>query len=349
MAASSATTIRAIFISRDETANKLMASTLPQNHQAVVVTHFDQPLALIEVPVPPLVLPFHILVRNYVVGVNPVDWKSKKYRFAIYDFPWINGRELCGQVVRAGAKLVVEHGEMVIVLLTSYRELVTLTFQEFTVIDLRLVWKLPPHLTPDSGATLGVGLTTAGIILYQAFEFGFDESIQNKTILIYGGSTVTGLYLTQLAKTHGLTVVSVASKVHETYLTELGSDHLINRHAQDYERIVRSYKVDYAVDCVLKQTASQLVDWTSLSTKVAGIVGVPDHPKIQPVIIKLFHENIDFGVEFISHTQKLLNVGRLVPVRPRVFKGGLPELERVLQVLEAEGASAEKFIVSLVK
>ena len=44
----------------------------------------------------------------------------------------------------------------------------------------------------------------------------------NNTILIWGGATVVGLYVAQLAKIYGLNVIAVASTKHETYLKQLG-------------------------------------------------------------------------------------------------------------------------------
>ena len=78
---------------------------------------------------------------------------------------------------------------------TSYRDNRTSTFQQYTAIDSRLVWKLPESFSYEDGATIGVGLVTAGIILYNSFEFELSATptkqtttaSNNNTILIWGG------------------------------------------------------------------------------------------------------------------------------------------------------------------
>lgn len=322
------------------------ANTLISSQKAVVVTAFDEPLAIHEVPVPALPLEYHVVVKNLAVGVNPVDWKLKLYRFAIYSFPWINGRELSGVVVSAGAKLVIPCHELVVVLSTSYRDLTTLTFQEYTVVDSRLLWRLPHSLLVSLGASIGVGLTTAGVIIYNTFAIGYDQDLAGKTLLIYGGATVVGLYLVQLAKHHGATVVAVALTENEAYLKLLGVDQVIDRHLGSVEAALEALDVDYAVDCVSKETLSKLVAHSN-APQVCGIVGGIENDRVRPVVIKQFHENFEFASQFINHTQRLLDHGEVKPVRTRVFSGGLAKVPTALEQLAGEGARGEKFVVTM--
>lgn len=321
-------------------------TTFASLQKAVVVTAFDEPLAIHEVPVPALPLEHHVVVKNLAVGVNPVDWKLKLYKFAIYSFPWINGRELSGVVVAAGLKLVIPVHELVVVLSTSYRDLTTLTFQEYTVVDSRLLWKLPHSLSVLLGASIGVGLTTAGVIMYNTFAIGYDENLAGKTLVIYGGATVVGLYLVQLAKFHRATVVAVALTENEAYLTSLGVDQVIDRHLGAVEAALAALNVDYAVDCVSKQTLATLIDHTN-APQVCGIVGGIDNDRVKPVVIKQFHENFEFALEFIQHTQRLLDDGTVKPVRTKVFSGGLATVPTALAQLAGEGARGEKFVVTM--
>lgn len=151
-----------------------------QRHQSILsITHFKQPLQIqSDYPIPEI-SPYEILVQNRAIGLNPIDWKGKKYGFGIYHFPWINGRESSGEVVKLGNKVnskTSHHlaiGDKVIVSSTSYRDNRTSTFQQYTAIDSRLVWKLPPQYTYEDGATIGVGLVTAGILFYNSFDSNY--------------------------------------------------------------------------------------------------------------------------------------------------------------------------------
>lgn len=185
------------------------------NQSALAVINYNKPLKVVlDHPIPKLG-DYDILVNNKAIGLNPIDWKGKKYGFGIYHFPWINGRESSGVIVETGKNVdEFEVGDRVMISSTSYRDNRTSTFQQYTAIDSRLVWKLPNSFSFEDGATVGVGLVTAGVLLYNSFEIDLNEKKEgNKkaTLLLWGGATVVGLYVTQLAKIHGLKVISIAT------------------------------------------------------------------------------------------------------------------------------------------
>lgn len=59
-----------------------------KKHQSILlITHFKDPLKVqSRYPIPEL-QPYEILVNNKAIGLNPIDWKGKKYGFGIYHFP----------------------------------------------------------------------------------------------------------------------------------------------------------------------------------------------------------------------------------------------------------------------
>ncbi|KAG5419277.1 hypothetical protein I9W82_003044 [Candida metapsilosis] len=362
-----------------------------QRHQSILsITHFKEPLKLqSEYPIPEI-SPYEILVQNKAIGLNPIDWKGKKYGFGIYHFPWINGRESSGDIVKIGSKVdttskePLSLGDRVIVSSTSYRDNRTSTFQHFTAIDSRLVWKLPRHFTYEDGATIGVGLVTAGILFYNSFAFGLTATPkQHKgTLLIWGGSTIVGIYVAQLAKLHGLTVISIAGDKHAQYLKSLGVDHVIDRFGTDEEIETKVEElspngIDYGIDCVSKETAIKVLNIldanssklhkaanSKSSTEVqdsvkassplfAGVVGVPKEDQVpqsvilKPVVIKRFHEDLEFGAKFINVTTKFLSHSQIKPARYKQYNGGLEIIEDALNDLEKIGANGEKYVVSI--
>lgn len=351
----------------DVTASK-RTKTLPPaaiRQKALHITDFKEPLTVIDdYPVPEL----HendILVRNRAIGLNPIDWKGKKFGFGIYHFPWINGRESSGVVVDVGKGAIqFKPGDRVIISSTSYRDNRTSTFQEYTAIDSRLVWKLPSRFTFEQGATIGVGLVTAGTIFYDSFQFPLDPEVKklDGTVVIWGGATVVGLYATQIAKIHGLKVISVASVGNEDYLKELGVDHVINRHLPESEiadKVLALEKdIKYGIDCVSKASAAEVVKILQRSAKdkdykplFSAIVGSPkdiaEDVDAREVIIKNFHENVEFGKSFVDLTTHYFNKNLVKPVRYKHYKGGLHLIDDALKDLEAHGAKGEKFVVSI--
>lgn len=359
-------------------------------HQSILsITHFKEPLRIQTGYPIPEIEPHEILVYNRAIGLNPIDWKGKKYGFGIYHFPWINGRESSGDIVKIGKDVKgLAVGDQVIVSSTSYRDNRTSTFQQYTVIDSRLVWKLPQNFTYEDGATIGVGLVTAGILLYNSFGFDLDLDLdldfgqkiearsniannnadkgEEKTILIWGGATVVGIYVAQLAKLYGLKVISIASLRHKSYLEELGVDVLIDRHlsTEEIEKQIEDASpngISFGVDCVSKETSAKVVNFLDQRSKslpenlvkpaFAGIVGKPKETPslvdVREVVIKRFHEDTEFGAKFIKTTTHFLDKHLIKPVKYKQYRGGLEILEDALKDLETIGANGEKYVVSV--
>lgn len=332
---------------------------------ALLIVQFDHPFVLDKnFPVPKL-SEYEILVENKSVGLNPIDWKGKKYRFGIYHFPWLNGRESSGKVVKKGAKVDgLKCGDRIAISSTSYRDNRTSTFQQFTAVDSRLVWKLPLHITFESGATLGVGLVAASILLYESFGFDLSQEYTNEgTIVIWGGGTAVGLYITQLAKIHGMRVISIASRDNEQYLKSMGAHTVIDRNLppEDIEKKLSDLcpqGIQFGVDCHSKATAATLVDFldkipdrSGKSSLFTGLVGVPktfpSNVEYKEFIIKKFHENIDLGQRVIHLTSEFLKNGLVRPLRSKPYSGDLDMIDTALKDLEEQGAKSEKYVINL--
>ncbi|ODQ80890.1 hypothetical protein BABINDRAFT_35064 [Babjeviella inositovora NRRL Y-12698] len=333
---------------------------------AILISSLGEPLEVHDNHPIPNLDEFEVLIENKAIGLNPVDWKSKKYGFSIYSFPWVNGRESSGVIVKQGDRVTEDLiGKKVFLASTSYRDNRTSTFQEYTVMDSRLVWELPEKLSFEEGATLGVGLVTAGALLYDSFgiDFADRESNLGKSIVIWGGSSVVGIYATQLASIAGFSVISVASRRNQKLLESLGASLVVDRHQNPSAIFQQTLELapnglDFGIDCVSKETSLNVVDLLKLSfdisgkvAKFAGIVGVPRTIpwEVEPVevTIKRFHENVEYGEMFVRNTSMLLHEGTLKPVRQKKFFGGIEMIIAGLEDLESFGASAEKYVVSI--
>lgn len=330
---------------------------------SLLIISLEDPLKVVHTHPIPELKPHDILVRNRAVGINPIDWKGKKYGFGIYHFPWINGRESSGDIVQRGQLVddTYSIGDKVVVSSTSYRDNRTSTFQQYTAIDSRLVWKLPSSLAYEDGATIGVGLVTAGVILYRSFGFDLVPETPpiRQSILIWGGATVVGIFVTQLAKLHGLQIIAVADPRNEAYLKDFGADFVIDRYLDPAQVLGNAQKlatdgIQYGVDCISKETSQTVIKILesnkARSSLFAGIVGVPKiatSVDIRPVVIKQFHEDLDFGKRFVDITSQHFENGLLKPVRFKQYKGGIHRIEDALKDLEILGANGEKYVVSV--
>jgi NADPH:quinone reductase-like Zn-dependent oxidoreductase len=86
---------------------------------------------------------------------------------------------------------------------------------------------IPDDVSFEEACTFGVGLNTAAYGLYKVLGLPWPNtpsSGEQKTVLIYGGSTATGTLAVQLAKWSGLRVVTTASPKNFDLLKQRGAD-----------------------------------------------------------------------------------------------------------------------------
>lgn len=379
------------FKSRKISEDDISAVKIPKLQRGLIVSTFDKELTLAsDLPVKQHLEEYEILIQNKHIGLNHVDWKSKKYRFNIYSFPWVNGRESSGVVVKRGSKVDKKQFPIlteVFLASTSYRNLETSTFQEYTVFDSRLVWKVPQQRLPngrisrrfdlDFAAGVGVGLVTAGSAISSLVDLASNIKVDLPklgNIVIWGGSSSVGLYAIQLARASKRfnKIIVVSASKHKEYLVELGATYVVDRHQSEQEIAEEISSlcpdgVDYGVDVISKETAKSLtkiLDNGGGDTKrLVCVVGTPQISPdsfgknskrkfvIESVNIKKFHEDLKFGSWFVNYTSGLFEKGELKPIKAiKIFKSldNFGEgIKNGLRELEERGASAEKFVASL--
>jgi NADPH:quinone reductase-like Zn-dependent oxidoreductase len=206
---------------------------------------------------------------------------------------------------------------------------------------------------------MGVGSVAAAGALFDNLEIprsSVKSHLDTKQwILIWGGSSVTGMYAIQLAKQAGLHVIAVAGLQNAVYLKELGVDLLLDRH-QPEEAVsrIRSLGVSIGIDCVGKETSTYAVQSLADKGKLVCLVQKPSTPQdatksveICEVLVKRFHEDSIYGQGLMDFVSSLLFDKALRPVRHEVIKGGLHGIDVGLQDLQQERVSGKKLVVLL--
>ncbi|KAL4861987.1 hypothetical protein BDV12DRAFT_203465 [Aspergillus spectabilis] len=88
--------------------------------------------------------------------------------------------------------------------------------------------KTPENISDVEAATLGISIATVGQGLYRTLGLPLPTEplakSEHEFILIYGGSTATGIFGIQFAKLSGLKVIATASPHNFVYLKSLGAD-----------------------------------------------------------------------------------------------------------------------------
>lgn len=171
------------------------------------------------------------------------------FNFGIPELPYISGREFAGEIVQSPTKSSrLKTGEKVIAISTDYRDLRKAAYQEYSVAFDYNVVKLPPQVSVQEGATLGVAFVAAVLALGVSMGVDFSNVLDGPDLLkllrdidpdrlpadiraecidgiqeheranagdwlaIWGGSAVSANLTIQLARLAGLKVVAVVDK-----------------------------------------------------------------------------------------------------------------------------------------
>ncbi|KAL5354938.1 chaperonin 10-like protein [Aspergillus floccosus] len=216
-----------------------------------------------------------VLIKIQAIGLNPVDWKGPAYNFGIPSFPWVNGRDLAGVVVKADESARLRVGDTVLVPSTDYRDIRKAAFQEYAIATHYNAARIPQGKPIHAASSLGVAFVASALALGISLGLDFSQitvcrgpnlldiicqvdkehippDIKDECysglkeverlrpeqwIAIWGASTTTGFITLQLAKMARLKVICVADIArHGSRLLELGADVLVDRH--DTERAV---------------------------------------------------------------------------------------------------------------
>ncbi|EXJ80494.1 hypothetical protein A1O1_08639 [Capronia coronata CBS 617.96] len=186
------------------------------------------------------------LVRNLVIGLNPIDWKAPDFNFGIPELPYISGRELVGEVaISPKRRSRFKPGDKAIVISTDYRDLRKAAYQEYVVATDFNAARLPPSVSPEAGSALGVAFVAAALCLGVCAGLDFSTIADGPDLLsmvrqidpsrlpedvrdeclhgidkesriqkgdwlaIWGGSSTSAFMLNQIARLAGLRTISV--------------------------------------------------------------------------------------------------------------------------------------------
>ncbi|KAK0666468.1 putative zinc-binding oxidoreductase ToxD [Cercophora samala] len=347
--------------------------TLPNETKAVIISSIGK-AEIKTVPVPTL-RDDYILVRTTAVALNPTDWKhidgvnlgpnqssvigtrvGCDYAGIVEEVgpgvtkPFKKGDFICGPVHGSNA-VQPEDG----------------TFSEYIVVKGDVQIKVPGNLKDYQSATLGIGITTVGQGLYQALSLPLPSPTSpvpdpdtRRKILIYGGSTSTGLLGIQFAALSGYTIATTCSphNFHRVRsLVSNGSLSVFDYRSPSLAPDLRAWAGDdlaVAWDCVASTDSAKLC--ASVLAKEGGkyrsLLRVPDevvkgvNGKIdsgftfaytalgeafkKAVDIPAVEGDFEFAKQFWELARELLAQGKVKTVEAEVNRGGKGGLEGVL-------------------
>ncbi|MBW4032946.1 MAG: NADPH:quinone reductase [Acidobacteria bacterium] len=213
--------------------------------------------------------PGEVRVRVAVSGVNPTDWKSRA-----------NGPMEFAEVTpnQDGAGTVDAVGEGVsefavgdrVWMYFSARNRPTGTAQEYTVLPVDRVVRLPAGTSFDIGATMGVPALTAHRAL-TVLEGGPSRlhpgALEGKIVLVAGGAGAVGHAAIQLARWAGATVITTISTEEKAALARAaGAHHIVNYRSADAAAAIAAIAPD-GVDIVVEVS---IVRNAALDAEIVG-------------------------------------------------------------------------------
>ncbi|QRV72332.1 Zinc-binding dehydrogenase [Ceratobasidium sp. AG-Ba] len=213
--------------------------------------------------------PGQALVKVTAAAINPVDWKLKDhYGFLLKEYPAILGSDGAGIVETIGPEVSdLKKGDRVFFQGRYNPDFAT--FQQYTLVDSKLLAKTSDSVTDDEASTIPVAIIAAGFALFQksSVQFPLNEPTgSGKSVLIIGGSSSVGQYgklivanplqalmdvlllsAIQLARIAGFSpIVTTASAKHAEHLRGLGATHIVDRSA-DVKTIQAAFKEPVAL------------------------------------------------------------------------------------------------------
>ncbi|NVN03031.1 MULTISPECIES: alcohol dehydrogenase catalytic domain-containing protein [Asaia] len=162
----------------------------------------------------PMLQPDEVLVRNYVVGLNPVDWKALGARLAPWAPGHVPGVDGVGIVVATGRAVDDEWlGRRV-----AYHQSLMRpgSYAEYTPVRRRALIGIPRTLDFETAASVPCPALTASLALAKL------PSRAGAGLLIAGAGGGVGNYLVQLAVARGFCVTAMCHERHWTRLRSMG-------------------------------------------------------------------------------------------------------------------------------
>jgi D-arabinose 1-dehydrogenase-like Zn-dependent alcohol dehydrogenase len=179
-------------------------------------------------------------------------------------------------------------------------------------------------------------------------------------IAIYGGSSTSALFISEIARLAKLKVILLADSVkHGGRLGEREGSILVDSHdpirAIKIVRSITKGRLKFAVDTVGKETAFHLMQMLGKQegrrAHLVGLTGVPketvDGVVFHSVPIKLFHEVPSVGLALMTWLERALETDAIALPEVEHAEGGLDGINAALDRMRSGEISGRRLVVSV--
>lgn len=315
----------------------------------------------------------------------------------------VTGREMAGIVEQVGKNVFhVRQGDRVWTS-TYYRDVRAGAFQRYVIVPQHTVLPIPPNISFEEASCLGVAGLTAAMTLWKWMKVpmpgevtleglptppqspeelwdgygtpflstplsAWSQENPDEWILIWGGSTITGQFATQLAKLSNLKAITVTSARTASLSKSLGAEHVIVRDGLSPSDIIAEIEcvtkghIAYAIDIVGETTAALVLQALSSDPQRKVLSGrqvpfaplafmksgqeVPDTVQVENVEMKRFILDTESD-KYAWEMNRLLEAGQLRLPELEVLDGGLEAIPAALELLRKGDMGGRKLVVRI--
>jgi len=317
--------------------------------------------------------PNELLVKNAVIGLNPVEAKIQKLAIFPITYPNILGLSFAGTIEKVGSSVTAfKAGDRVAVHQSSAMGMKPSSgaFQKYVLADSRTTSKLEDNTPFEVAAATITNLATsaAALTLFLKLDHpnpkGANPANKDKKVLIYGGSSSVGGFAVHFATRAGYTVITTSSPHNAPTVSSLGPVKVID-HTQPASSVIAELKAAGPYDAVFDTIGLPPV--TAILGQVLAEKGGEYYTTIPPIGPLELPENVQRKMEsfptaieqpeneefrkwFYGVLGKFLGAGladKLVaPEKIEKVAGGLEGIQGALDRLLG-GVSGKKLVVEL--
>jgi len=243
--------------------------------RAIQVHQFGEPEVLQYEEIPdPTPGPGQVVIKVHAIGVNPVETYIRAGKYGPRQFPFIPGTDAAGTIQATGSGVTqFKVGDRVYTAST-----LSGAYAQLALADAGKVFPLPPHISFQQGAALGVPAATAYKALFLRGQIKPAE-----TILIHGATGGVGLACVQLAHAHGCTVIATGgSQAGRDLVLKEGAHHVLDHTVPNYLDQVMTITGGKGADAIIEMLANVNLDKDlSVLAKFGRVVVVGNRGRIE--------------------------------------------------------------------
>ncbi|KEY72633.1 hypothetical protein S7711_06267 [Stachybotrys chartarum IBT 7711] len=352
---------------------------LPVAQSAVVQDDNGAPRLADEVPLP-LLKAGTVLVKTVAMALNPSDHKMG----TVFPTPGsIIGMDFSGIVasIHRDTKTDLRVGDRVCGMVhgSNPSDPTNGAFAEYLRTRPELLLRVPPNLSMQQAATLGVGLMTNIMAFWDTSALALTATPKSPAekpfpVVVYGGSTATGTLAIQLLRLLGLKPIATCSPHNFDLVRSRGAHDAIDHARSDVGEEIKKRtngKLRHIYDCVA-DTASTTHCYAAFGRtggRYVSLEMVPDELRTRRAVVAkvvLGYEGLGedvalsrgyesaadptklaLAVKYMRIFQELLDEGSLQTHPIQQQHGGLQGVLQGLEILKSGAISGRKLVVTM--